>query len=206
MTIARNVEGQDANWETGTPGSGAMFKGHSDNSPSSALAAAADNDPYNGTENTSSQAMGSGKEQKRTFTLSNGEVIWDFAGNVWEWVDWETGGEFTPVLQGNKAFDGTDGAAVAAWREFTLLDRKIDNGDVMNPLTWQSSNPVLNSSHGIGQYYAGTSGGAALRGGNWNNGSNAGAFTLNLNNSTTNTNTNIGFRCLGGRWQTWETV
>lgn len=33
-----------------------------------------------------------------------------------------------------------------------------------------------------------------LRGGNWNNGSNAGAFTLNLNNAPTNTNTNIGFR------------
>lgn len=33
-----------------------------------------------------------------------------------------------------------------------------------------------------------------IRGGNWNNGSNAGAFTLNLNNAPTNTNTNIGFR------------
>jgi len=32
------------------------------------------------------------------------------------------------------------------------------------------------------------------RGGNWNNGTNAGAFTLNLNNAPTNTNTNIGFR------------
>lgn len=33
-----------------------------------------------------------------------------------------------------------------------------------------------------------------IRGGNWNNGTNAGAFTLNLNNAPTNTNTNIGFR------------
>lgn len=33
-----------------------------------------------------------------------------------------------------------------------------------------------------------------IRGGNWNNGSNAGAFSLNLNNTPTNTNTNIGFR------------
>lgn len=36
---------------------------------------------------------------------------------------------------------------------------------------------------------------AFQRGGNWNNGSNAGVFTLNLNNAPTNTNTNIGFRC-----------
>lgn len=35
---------------------------------------------------------------------------------------------------------------------------------------------------------------AFIRGGNWNNGSNAGVLTLNLNNSPSNTNTNIGFR------------
>ncbi len=40
------------------------------------------------------------------------------------------------------------------------------------------------------------SGGAALRGGNWNNGSLAGPFALNLNNDASNSNTNIGFRCV----------
>ncbi|MBI2597499.1 hypothetical protein HYW41_05050 [Candidatus Daviesbacteria bacterium] len=34
-----------------------------------------------------------------------------------------------------------------------------------------------------------------IRGGNWNNGANTGAFTLNLNNAPSNTNNNIGFRC-----------
>lgn len=34
-----------------------------------------------------------------------------------------------------------------------------------------------------------------IRGGNWNNGANDGAFTLNLNNAPSNSNTNIGFRC-----------
>jgi len=34
-----------------------------------------------------------------------------------------------------------------------------------------------------------------LRGGNWNNSSNAGVFTMNLNNSPSNTNNNIGLRC-----------
>lgn len=33
-----------------------------------------------------------------------------------------------------------------------------------------------------------------IRGGNWNNGANAGVFALNLNNLRTNVNTNIGFR------------
>src|SRR3989338_1708879 len=36
---------------------------------------------------------------------------------------------------------------------------------------------------------------AVLRGGNWNNGANAGPFSANLNNAPTNTNNNIGFRC-----------
>ncbi len=34
----------------------------------------------------------------------------------------------------------------------------------------------------------------AYRGGNWNNGSNAGVFNLNGNNPRSNVNTNIGFR------------
>lgn len=34
----------------------------------------------------------------------------------------------------------------------------------------------------------------AYRGGNWNNGSNAGLAALNLNNARSNVNTNIGFR------------
>ncbi len=33
-----------------------------------------------------------------------------------------------------------------------------------------------------------------IRGGNWNNGANAGLFALNLNNERSNVNTNIGFR------------
>jgi hypothetical protein len=34
-----------------------------------------------------------------------------------------------------------------------------------------------------------------LRGGNWNNGSNAGAFAANLNWSGSTSNNNVGFRC-----------
>lgn len=37
-----------------------------------------------------------------------------------------------------------------------------------------------------------------LRGGNWNNTSNAGVFTTNLNWNTSNQNNNVGFRCSSG--------
>lgn len=33
-----------------------------------------------------------------------------------------------------------------------------------------------------------------IAGGNWNNGSNAGAWAVNFNNARTNSNTNVGFR------------
>ena len=36
---------------------------------------------------------------------------------------------------------------------------------------------------------------AFLRGGNWNNGTNAGSFALNLNNTPGNQNNNVGARC-----------
>ncbi len=39
------------------------------------------------------------------------------------------------------------------------------------------------------------SGSVFIRGANWNNGSDAGAFALNLNWGTGNTNNNVGFRC-----------
>jgi hypothetical protein len=39
---------------------------------------------------------------------------------------------------------------------------------------------------------------AAIRGGNWNNGTEAGAFAFNANNGPSNWNWNIGFRCSSG--------
>ena len=37
---------------------------------------------------------------------------------------------------------------------------------------------------------------AAIRGGNWNDGTRAGVFSLNLNNGPSNWNSNVGFRCV----------
>jgi len=182
MTIARNAEGVGANWEAGTSGSGAMFRGHSDNSPASALAAAPDNDPYNGTGNTDSEAMGSGKEQKRTLTLSNGEVIWDLSGNAWEWVDWShttAGLQLGPIT-----------CVTADWTELPNVNcPELSSSPYMPFIT------NLSSTNGVGQFYGG-SGGAALRGGYWVYGSYAGAFALYLNASTAGSYTHVGFRCV----------
>ena len=206
MTLARNVELIGSNWSSGTAGTGVLARGHSDNNPSSAQAASADDLlGYTNTGNNSGQAGNSGWEQRRTHTLSNGEVIWDLAGNVWEWVDWQ-------VTPARKAYDATDGAPVGGWREWRLIDRFIgENGiDEMRPETWASSfiifnagipdtvNSLTGASNGLGQYCAGnnSSGGAVFRGGGWGNGANAGIFAVYLRYAPSNTVTDVGIRCV----------
>lgn len=209
MTVARNVELIDSNWSPVSgvqlSGVGVLARGHSDASPSSAQAAGNDNDPYFGTSNNDTQAGNSGWEQRRTLTLSNGEVIWDFSGNVWEWVDWN-------VTPSKKAYqNGTNISTDQGSKEWLEVNRKIgeDISDEMLISTWASSfiefsggipDPVnsLNKTSGIGSYYAGTNsnGGAALRGGDLNLGNRSGAFTLDLSSSAGYTYSSIGFRCV----------
>ena len=63
---------RDRNWTGGTPGKGSLIQGNSF-APLEEGPLPAENE-------------GKGKE-KRVFELTNGEVIWDLSGNVWEWLD-----------------------------------------------------------------------------------------------------------------------
>ena len=179
MTIARNIENQNQNWSGGAVDLGAIFQGN--NGTVSASSYNASSDPE----------AGSGRDSKALHVLSNGEQIWDLAGNVAEWVNWE-------VTPAQKAYYSVDGAPVSAWREFTLLDTLIGTSDQMSVNTWQPSHPSFNSSKGIGQYNAGlnTSGGAAFRGGSWADSGRAGIYALNLSTSATNTGNYLGLRCI----------
>jgi len=75
MTIAQNLIKIPSNWSGGVVGNGYMFRGHSDGDPNAALESSADDLSYYNTNQSSG-------DQRRTMTLSNGEVIWDLAGNV----------------------------------------------------------------------------------------------------------------------------
>jgi len=125
---------------------------------------------------TGYSAGAANKSQLRTAVLSNGQVIWDFAGNVWEWNDWQCG---TGVWY-----------SVAGWIDWTNANLTDYEKYAAGP------SGSLTSANGAGQYYACTTiGNAAIRGGAWNNGAAAGPFTLNLGNAPSDVAAYIGFRC-----------
>ena len=190
MTLAANVLSVPSNWSGGTVGSGYIYSGHNDNSPASSLAASTDDtDGYNGTGNSSS----SSPSQRRTLTLTNGEVVWDLAGNVNEWTS-QTITTSSIGISGDSAFN---------WRQWNLAGLSFGNiptsslPSALASLSGLSGITGWTSTQGIGQLYANyadATSRAFIRGGNWGSGSNAGVLTLNLSYAPSSTYTSLGFR------------
>ena len=174
MTIARNIEGQGANWTGGAVGNGGLWRGHSDFSPNNALAASTDDNlGYEGTGNTSPSI------EKRTHILSNGQTIWDLGGNVWEWNNDTIQGQSKP----------TGGSQFTSMTSYGILSY-----DLTRP-----SNTSWNSSQNMGQYYAADLTGGPysfLRGGSWGASTGAGVFALDLAYTPSSTIPRFGFRCV----------
>lgn len=168
MAIAHNVENVGWNWNGGVAGTNQMSDGHSDNSPASALATAADASACSGTGQTCDLTTWS--DQRRTYKLSNGEYIWDFGGNVWEWVD-QANQEDYPIAN----------SAAAGWQACsTSGDGVCGNTRTTNDQWYRGGTTALRGF---------------LRGGGRISGADSGAFTLALDNAPSATNTNVGFRC-----------
>jgi hypothetical protein len=169
MTIARDVEGVASNWSEGSVGSGYIYSGHNDGSPNNSLAASSDDgDGYFGTGNSSPS------NQRRTLTLSNGEVIWDLAGNVWQWVDEQC---------------DTTTWTTTSWTEWSSITGY--RRDIMGPSV------VFGETSGVGKYYGClTNGNALFRGGGCYSGVSAGVFTMNFCNAPSLSTDGFGFRCV----------
>ena len=177
-TIAANAMSVPGNWVSGTVGTGSMYRGHSDGNPGSNLeASSSDSDNYVNTGNSAPS------EQRRTLTLTNGEVIWDFAGNVWEWTDATiTGGQ--PGLPGESAYaskDYTNGSL--QWNSL--------------PTTSRPTGTLYPRSQGVGGLNSNTGESTSrgfIRGGYRSAGSESGVWALNLDRAPTNPSASIGFR------------
>jgi formylglycine-generating enzyme required for sulfatase activity len=99
VTIARNIENNPSNWNSSVVGEGFVYVGHSDNYPSSILPVTNTSDFYDGTldsgdgtcdgrrNNWGTEVPYACSGQKRVLELSNGELIWDISGNVFEWTN-----------------------------------------------------------------------------------------------------------------------
>ena len=115
----------------------------------------------------------------RTHVLSNGNVIWDLAGNVWEWTDMQCTTSPSSLNWYNGGWVEWNNSNVTDWEQ-----------KVAGP------NGSLTSTNGAGQYYGCTaSANALLRGADWSAGSYAGVFAVALGLAPTYTGTHIGFRC-----------
>jgi prepilin-type N-terminal cleavage/methylation domain-containing protein len=186
MALANDVTNQTTNWTTGTVGSGILARGFV-NAGNTAPA------PSTGTGyeyNTGANTVGSSGtiDYRRTLNLSNGQVIWDFPGNVYEWTnDTITGANSQATPTGWKEYN-----AVTNWGAITSTDAIPANNATL------CGGSACTSSNGIGRFYTDTTLSntrAFRRGGLWNDGSQAGAFTLFLNGAPTLTYSGIGFRC-----------
>lgn len=182
MTLAQNVLSVASNWSGGSVGSGLISSGHSDSAPANYLAA--DPSDSNGNAGETNQTF----QQKRTLTLTNGQVIWDLAGNVWEWT--------TGVTTGNQP--GVAGNNYVSWIQWP----NITTHGSLFPDPFPGTTGLTNSSswtsgNGIGMLISSTTDNttrAFARGGEWGPWGSSGVFALLLNYQPSATISYVGFR------------
>ena len=210
MTIARDAEAVPANWcdKNGEncgnpPGTAGKILANGHKSGTSALVAGPDSAPCFG---TTKEADGSctGSSEKRTITLSNGRVLWDLAGNVWEWVD-------MTVMRKDEPHSAVAGVVQTGWHTSDFAPGSSESvitdngaGPSLGYDAFRPSNPAWNAGNGVGRIYHYSTPGAdtstavygVIRGGNWRHGWDDGLFNIHLSPPPDKTGIDdVGFRC-----------
>lgn len=201
MTIGGNVTTQGVNWDGGIVGTNELTQGHSDKSPSRACAAnLSDLNAY--VENNCNGSSSGTFHQRRTFTLSNGEVIWDLAGNVKEWTSYLIG-EDKPVIT-NPTFQSEESTGITVPNSSFPVEYTDITGTATMPLKDLIPQTAIargwNSTMNIGKYFnpGSTDERALTRGGSSVTLFNAavGVFQADLTMLPSGTGPYLGFRCV----------
>lgn len=172
QTIARNIELVASNWSSGTVGTGAINRG---NSSSNGSAGCTGSDGLYGNNGSAGCGSTVNFTLKRTHTLSNGEVIWDLAGNLTEWIK-----------------DANSTQSTNAYAS------QVTNSTVKALFGPGGTYTSLNSGEygGLGKIDSMSAGGATFRGGIWSGGTEAGIFYAQTAFSNNDGYSDNGFRCV----------
>lgn len=211
LTVAHDLLSVSSNWSTDVPGYDYIYRGHSSMHLSSPLPASKkDSEGYAGMSTSKGDAtlvdsqhlFVTGDSQRRTLTLSNGEIIWDVAGNISEW----TNGRTTASVTQSPAKTGVDcapnlGSTFIEWRTIDIPGDISPNPgpSYMTDIPGYSS---FTAGNGIGSLCSGPSvrswARSFVRGGSWVNGMISGVLSLTIYqyyDGTTNSGSQyIGFR------------
>jgi len=185
MALANEIESNKDNWIEGEIGNAGLYRGHTDGNPRFILSGSNDSDPYHETGNNSI----SGKEQRRTYSLSNGEIIWDISGNAWEWVNWTIDESLTFPPNCN----------MLTWTELNSLKcKELLKTDYLPANPTGINKDHYNSNLGMGKFMGSTDNSPtpAIRGGKWNLKTASGIYSLYWNPIKLSGHPDVGFRCV----------
>jgi len=202
MTIARNLEQQPTNWNTGIVGQGSLKRGNAglnETNVSYRYASGSWSSPpvYYNADYLGSPSPASQRTENSTarMILSNGENIWDFSGNLSEWVRNTVVAATEPVTLNPTTY--TQGS----YTEFTNINTQIFEFPLNR---FMPSNQTWNSSKGTGmiatRWLSGSTTHGIYRSGNYGSTGTSttkyeGIYNI-MFNTTTTVSTGLGFRCV----------
>ncbi|MCB0361455.1 MAG: hypothetical protein KDD35_01955 [Bdellovibrionales bacterium] len=194
QTVAQNLELVNVNWTSGIVGKEMMYRGNTDYQPALALQVLDVSDPYSLTGNSSFENWGYGKEQRRTLTLRNGQVIWDLSGNVGEWVKGELKIKFSrgsEIIEMSELTESVRGELIKGSNGQRIVEEFGPSGIYMGSDSDQY--------FGLGSIWFWFNRGSIIRGSWWAKGKDGGIFSVVTHYSPKDYTDYIGFRCVKHR-------
>ena len=193
QSIARNIELVGSNWANGSVrDAGGLSTGHSDDLTGALAANSDDNEACHQTGQTCNSSTWD--SQRRTHTLSNGEVVWDLAGNVAEWVKDNNTTKYGDNDFTSRITDATNSTSGSLSGGTTTTSRTAKGHfGPSRDYTSLTSDPWGGFGFGRVNFNAG---GVVRGGANGELAGSIGVFSVSLSLSVSFTHTSSGFRCV----------